>query len=234
MRSDFACRGCYTAVVSGTTANPTPAVGAIQAAAVPCPACGSSGFSHAYEKRGYRFERCTSCGLVRVNPMPTTEQLAAFYAESYRESGYQEFARAEGIRRAIAEHRFARIAREVPRARRWLDVGASTGAFVKAAQSALSAASGARSDTTIPARARSNGFVAEGIELSEAAVRQARGEGLALFQSTIEDFATNRAYDVVTAFDVLEHMRDPAVLLVKARGWLAPGGVVALTVPDIG
>jgi len=113
-------------------------------------------------------------------------------------------------------------------------VGASTGAFVKAAQSALSAASGARSDTTIPARARSNGFVAEGIELSEAAVRQARGEGLALFQSTIEDFATNRAYDVVTAFDVLEHMRDPAVLLVKARGWLAPGGVVALTVPDIG
>jgi 2-polyprenyl-6-hydroxyphenyl methylase/3-demethylubiquinone-9 3-methyltransferase len=214
--------GCYTPVVR-TAARQATEDGR---APVPCPACGGERFSSAFEKRGYRFEHCDSCRFLRVNPQPSPSELAAFYAASYRDSGYQEFARADSIRRAIAEHRFARIVREAPRARRWLDVGASTGAFVRAV------VEGSRA---LPAAAAGNGHVvAEGIELSQEAVATARREGLELHHSSIEDFEARGAYDVVTAFDVLEHLREPQVLLDKCREWLAPGGVLVLTVPDIG
>jgi len=158
---------------------------------------------------------------VRVAPLPTADELHAFYAASYESSGYQEFARADAIRRAIAEHRFERVARAAPHARRWLDVGASTGAFVKAVVSRSPSSNGAP-------------VVGHGIELSAEAVVQARSEGLEVFRSSIEDFASQERYDAVTAFDVLEHLRDPRVLLDGARRWLAPGGVLALTVPDSG
>ncbi|HYC22260.1 MAG TPA: class I SAM-dependent methyltransferase [Candidatus Bathyarchaeia archaeon] len=192
---------------------------------IPCPACGGSRFTAAFEKRGYRFERCDACRFLRVNPQPSASELAAFYAASYRDSGYQEFARADPIRRAIAEHRFARIAREAPRAHRWLDVGASTGAFVRAVVEGSRALAGG---------AENGSVVAHGIELSQEAVASARREGLELFHSAIEDFSPHDRYDVVTAFDVLEHLREPRVLLDRCREWLAPGGVLVLTVPDIG
>jgi 2-polyprenyl-3-methyl-5-hydroxy-6-metoxy-1,4-benzoquinol methylase len=41
-------------------------------------------------------------------------------------------------------------------------------------------------------------------------------------------------YDVIVAADVLEHVRDPARLLVELRDVVAPGGVVLASVPNIG
>jgi hypothetical protein len=37
----------------------------------------------------------------------------------------------------------------------------------------------------------------------------------------------------VTAFDVLEHVRDPHAFLSRLHGWMVPGGVLALTLPDV-
>jgi SAM-dependent methyltransferase len=41
-------------------------------------------------------------------------------------------------------------------------------------------------------------------------------------------------YDVITLFDVLEHLVDPVSVLRKLRLGLAPGGLLAITVPDFG
>ncbi|HEV7732154.1 MAG TPA: class I SAM-dependent methyltransferase [Candidatus Binatia bacterium] len=184
----------------------------------PCPACGADAFRFAFLKRGCRFERCLRCGVMRQNPQIV--DLAEAYADAYRTGEYAFFASATGIRRAIAELRLRAVMRAHPRARRWLDLGASTGAFVAAAGAALAT--------------RGDGGVAEGVEFAPEAVAAARAEGLAVFQSTVEDFVVETPYDVITAFDVLEHLRDPAVLLERARSWLAPGGILAVTVPNLG
>jgi SAM-dependent methyltransferase len=47
-----------------------------------------------------------------------------------------------------------------------------------------------------------------------------------------QDFRAGRgAFDAVTLFDVIEHADDDAALLREARGFLAPGGIVFVTVP---
>ena len=65
-------------------------------------------------------------------------------------------------------------------------------------------------------------------------MRLARDAGLPVERARIEEYTPPRALGAVTAFDTIEHLLDPAVLLRQAHRWLAPGGVLALTLPDIG
>jgi SAM-dependent methyltransferase len=44
----------------------------------------------------------------------------------------------------------------------------------------------------------------------------------------------NKAFDVVTMFDVLEHTRDPIACLQEIRRVLTDDGFVAIRVPDVG
>lgn len=180
--------------------------------AAPCPACGGRGFRHLFHKQGYGFVRCAGCGLVRLDPLPDPATLPDVYDRSYENGLYAAFARAEAVREATARARVAALrahARESP----WLDVGASTGALVRAARAA--------------------GIDAEGIELSAPAVAAARAAGLPVTRASAEHFAPTRRYGCVTAFDLLEHLVDPAGFLARVRAWLAPGGRLALSVPDI-
>ena len=165
-----------------------------------------------FRKGGKDFVRCEACGFVWLDPMPTAAEVGAYYEQSYRAGIYEPYAAADTIRRLIAEHRLAAIG---PHARpgRWLDVGAATGHFVEAA-------------------ART-GIAAEGCELSESAVARARARGLTIHHTAVEDFTPAAPYDTITAFDVLEHLREPRVFLDRLRGWLAPSGTLALTLPDV-
>ena len=165
-----------------------------------------------FRKGGKDFVRCEACGLVWLDPMPTAAEVAAYYDQSYRDGIYEPYAAADTIRRLIAEHRLAAIRPHV-RPGRWLDVGAATGHFVEAA-----------------ARA---GIAAEGCELSGSAVASARARGLTMHHAAIEDFAPPARYDTITAFDVIEHLREPRAFLDRLRSWLAPAGTLALTLPDV-
>jgi SAM-dependent methyltransferase len=165
-----------------------------------------------FRKGGRDFVRCEACGLVWLDPMPTAADVGAYYEQSYREGIYESYAAAETIRRLIAEHRLAAI-RPHARPGRWLDVGAATGHFVEAA-----------------ARA---GIAAEGCELSGSAVADARARGLTMHHAAVEDFTPAAPYDTLTAFDVLEHLREPRAFLDRVRGWLVPAGTLALTLPDV-
>lgn len=176
-----------------------------------CAACGGTAFRARFEKQGYRFVACGTCTLMRLDPLPSQETLTAFYDASYRTGAYNTFASADAVRMATAVARLAAVAPLAP-AGPWLDVGCSTGSSLKAAAA--------------------RGLDAEGIELSTPAVETARAAGLAVTRVSAEDFRPARAYACVTAFDLLEHLRDPGDLLARVRGWLLPGGCVAVSVPD--
>jgi cyclopropane fatty-acyl-phospholipid synthase-like methyltransferase len=74
---------------------------------------------------------------------------------------------------------------------------------------------------------------AEGIDVSAAAVRSARERGLQAHAVSVEDFEPSGPYHSITAFDVLEHVLDPHAFLARLHGWLAPGGTLVLTLPDV-
>jgi SAM-dependent methyltransferase len=74
--------------------------------------------------------------------------------------------------------------------------------------------------------------VVEGLELSAEAAAVARARtGLAVTDGYLSDLDPSAAFDIVAAFDVLEHIADEAGVLGEIRGCLRPGGRLILTVP---
>ncbi|MBM4267312.1 MAG: class I SAM-dependent methyltransferase [Deltaproteobacteria bacterium] len=189
-----------------------PAPGERTADPSPCVLCGEIRRDTLFHKQGYDFVRCASCSLVRLDPVPDEATLREVYERSYEDGLYAVFANASDVRSATADARVAAVAPHAPEGP-WLEVGCSAGAFLEAAGRA--------------------GVDIDGFDLSQVAVDAAQRRGLSAVQATAESFVPQRRYACVVAFDVLEHLIDPNSLLERAHDWIAPGGRIALTVPDI-
>ena len=73
-----------------------------------------------------------------------------------------------------------------------------------------------------------------GLELSQAAARWAEAEGAQVVNQSLEEHAQEHPgeYDGLCAFQVLEHVADPASLLYSGQICLKPGGQLVLSVPS--
>ncbi len=71
--------------------------------------------------------------------------------------------------------------------------------------------------------------------MSNDAVKYARSiiGAQKIHQASVEDVKLpNDYYDVITGFDIIEHVLDPTELLRKMSKWLKPGGVIILDTPN--
>jgi SAM-dependent methyltransferase len=153
--------------------------------------------------------RCRDCALLFQSPRPDEAELLAAYG-AVEDPVYL----AERENRVLTFRRVVRLLGEAG-GRRLLDVGAYCGCFVEVAREA--------------------GFEAEGLELSRWAAAEARRGGLAVRNETVVERARSGArYDVVTLWDVVEHLADPRRDLACARELLRPGGRLALSTLDAG
>ena len=98
---------------------------------------------------------------------------------------------------------------------RYLDVGCGSGGSLGAAKAL--------------------GWQVTGIEVDDAAAAKARRftDEIHVGDALTAPFAPGR-FDVVTAFHVLEHVPDPVAMIRRMLGWLAPGGLLILEVPNAG
>ena len=179
-----------------------------------CPLCGNSPFRKRFTKKGRDFYRCQSCDLELQWPLPTLEELAEYYETSFNDGMYSEFTSADQMKRMTARQRIKEIGRHVRIEGRWLDVGCANGVFVE----------------TIAEM----GVVAEGVELSQHAVKSGRDHGLKLHVGTVDDLPEADRFDCITAFDVLEHVIDPSGFLRSIQQRLTDQGHIVLTVPNAG
>ncbi|MBV8159660.1 MAG: class I SAM-dependent methyltransferase, partial [Acidimicrobiia bacterium] len=153
--------------------------------------------------------RCLSCGLLFQWPVPDPDDLLKAYS-AVEDPVYvgERVNRYFTFRKALA-----RLG--PPRSRRLLDIGAYCGYFVDVACQ--------------------GGFRAEGTELSSWAVAQGRELGLTMHNDTVSDrAASGDRYDVVTMWDVVEHLEDPRAELIAAHGLLEPGGELHVSTIDAG
>jgi SAM-dependent methyltransferase len=73
--------------------------------------------------------------------------------------------------------------------------------------------------------------VRQGVELNPEAAHAARSRGLDVRECTLESLLEN-SVDVITLFQVLEHVADPVALLCTAGRVLRPGGKLLIAVPN--
>ena len=186
-----------------------------------CPACEQRSYCPLTMVRGTQIVQCTACGLATWNWQgfdPETFYDASYWRSHDPHKGYADyFALAAATQRThTARLRWIRKAPSVAtRPIRLLDAGCGPGFFVQAA-------------------ARS-GFTAAGVELSQAAVSHARDElGQNVWQGRVEPADLHDGpYDVVTLWDVIEHLPDPAASLAALSGVLNPGGLLAVSTGDV-
>lgn len=76
-----------------------------------------------------------------------------------------------------------------------------------------------------------------GVEFDPKAAAEARNQGLAVIEGSLEDAAFRDSitgqFDFVMATDVLEHLRDPAPVLNDFKRWLVPDGQAIISVPNV-
>jgi SAM-dependent methyltransferase len=187
-------------------------------AARACIVCGSTGpFAPLYERYGYRLVRCT-CGLVFQDPQPSDEVLAgAYYSDADFAAALMSDLRDTTLANARHKVELLTASSTLPApGATVLDVGASSGAWLEVA-------------------AESAGLAGTGVELGEATASAARARGLDIRTGTLEAAQAglgDRRFDLITFWDVLEHLTDPRHELSLARTLLAPGGFVAATFPN--
>ncbi|MBE7542804.1 MAG: class I SAM-dependent methyltransferase [Bryobacteraceae bacterium] len=188
-----------------------------------CPLCGSAQASVAgrldRHRRPLTTLLCLSCGLYRSDPLPSPEQLRAFYEKQYR----LEY---KGVAKPKAHHvlRAARAARDrlnwlqphLPDAGRWLDAGAGSGEFAFLLQR--------------------RGMDVLALEPNQGYAAYIRDDlGIPVRQGFIEDLPTSSGpFAGISCFHVLEHHPDPVEALSRFRTLLAPAGLLAVEVPNSG
>ena len=190
---------------------------------VACPACGDDqGFPLIPEfvKDGFAHRRCVKCGTLFISPRPTRAMLLDYYknAESIRHWGKCLHPATEDYRRSrIDLPRAAAVSADcleygIPRGT-LVDLGAGFGTFAELAR-----------------RHFFHRVVA--VEPSPPLAASCRARGLEVLEATAEELHIDGA-NVVTAFELIEHLFDPRDLVDAVKRALVPCGLLILTTPDV-
>ena len=183
--------------------------------AAPCLLCARH-VPRRFAMNGHDIFRCDTCDFEFVHPVPSAAVLSAVYARDYFRGAGHGYVDYFGSEHAVAvqkaEDRVSRVASlGAPRGGRWLDLGCADG--------------------TLVAHACECGFDAYGVEVSEEALQAVPAKVRPRVFAAIEE--ARGPMDVVTLYDVLEHLPDPMATLRQVRALTAHGGLVAVVVPVI-
>lgn len=78
-----------------------------------------------------------------------------------------------------------------------------------------------------------SGWDATGIDIFKGAVNYARSKGLNCHIATVEEYLTDKKFDVILMNHVLEHFKNPLLILNKIKDWLNNDGFIYIRVPNI-
>jgi SAM-dependent methyltransferase len=184
----------------------------------PCVVCGRRGAQKWLRapdrlhgrREEYTLVRCPACMLVWLNSPPRPEEMHLHYTDAYDRlisaSGNKTSNRWKQRKETLAEYKQSGTL---------LDLGCSSGSFLESM--------------------RSGSWQLCGIEMSAGVARKAEARtGARVFVGDILDAPFSRErFDVITCFDVFEHLYDPRKVMTKVEEWLKPGGIFYVQVPNI-
>lgn len=184
----------------------------------PCPVCGQTGAQpwlrapdrfHG-RQQNYTLARCPACSIVWLNNPPRPDEMHLHYTDAYDRliSAAGEFSpeRWRDRNQALALHKQTGTL---------LDLGCSSGSFLDSLDS--------------------KSWDRYGIEMSAESAKKARAKSGAsvLVGDVLDAEFPPESFDVITCFDVFEHLYEPRRVMVRVADWLKPGGIFYVLVPNV-
>jgi 2-polyprenyl-3-methyl-5-hydroxy-6-metoxy-1,4-benzoquinol methylase len=160
--------------------------------------------------------RCNKCKLVYINPRPSKEELSKYYPEQYY--AFEDEEPGAYVRRKKAGEDILRFVRYPTQPKtgglRILDVGSGKGLFLSVMKEL--------------------GFESFGVELSPMAVHfSSKNYGVNVFHGELEQANFSDEYfDLVTMWQVLEHLLNPFRSLQEIFRILKKNGLLIIAVPN--
>lgn len=178
-----------------------------------CPACGFDHIADCWATGRIPGDKavlwCGSCGYGWQHPLPTPEMIREYYSTSstYNLHGANE-------KENASRRRLDRIGRLMPNRGALLDIGCGLGHFLLLAEK--------------------DGWDVVGVEPQKSAADYCRKQHkIEVHQGFVGDLdLTPGSFDVVTLWDVLEHVHDYPRFLAECARLAAPGGLLIMAVPN--
>lgn len=178
-----------------------------------CPACGGRGKDRRYQIEEYDLHRCERCGTEFLVLSDDREPASHTYWDGYKFRVYGD----EQVR-AQYEERYRSVMASARRytstIRRVVDVGCGIGNFLD--------------------WVRTEGLEGTGVDVEQDAIDSCRERGLdAVHLDELPDRVPAGSVDMVTLWDVIEHVHDPRGMVEDLVPYLRPGGIMAFETPDV-
>lgn len=183
-----------------------------------CPLCGHAGpyewrrapdWFHGRRQR-YALVRCPVCSLVWLSNPPRADEMHQHYTAEYHRlisaAGETSPWRWQSSRKVLTHYKETGTL---------LDLGCSSGSFLGAL--------------------KSDPLKLYGIGMSADCAKRAEAKsGAQVFVGGIlEAPFPPESFDVITCFDVLEHLYEPRRVMARVAEWLKPGGIFYVLVPNV-
>lgn len=180
-----------------------------------CPVCGKEDYNTWGKVNQYSILRCKDCGLGVTWPFPSEEEMAKVNQETYQ---VEERIHIYLTKQLFFETRYRQYASRIKNfvtTGRLLDIGCNIGLFLKVA--------------------REEGFSPTGIEINKRCAYFGREKyNVEIFSDYLENikFASD-SFEVITLFDVLEHIPNLSEFIEEVRRIIKPGGLVLVQSPNL-
>lgn len=177
-----------------------------------CPVCSATDSREIFNKNGGIYVSCNKCEMVFLNPALKDEELIKYYQFNNSNQALAHDSETEFYRRIYTSG--LDLICKYKSNGALLDIGCSSGLFLDVV---------------------ANRFSSHGIELNISEVEIARSKGYLIWDRPINsvNFEKNDKFDVITLWDVFEHIKDGKAYLQNLRGNLRAGGVIFLQIPNV-
>ena len=161
-----------------------------------------------FSKEIFIYNKCTNCGLVFLDSIPLEKDILKYYPDNYE--AYQLINDDK-----VLDKKIKLISRLCAQCSSILDIGCSNGSFLISA--------------------KENNFEhIFGIELNTQIAKIASDRGVEIIGRTLDDASkTGMTFDVITLWDVFEHLPDPINALKKTFIMLNQDGFLFLSIPNL-
>jgi SAM-dependent methyltransferase len=186
-----------------------------------CLICGGRKVHYNFSLGKFRIEECANCGLMRLNPRPTAQELATIYPSDDvgRDSGSDAPQHVSRLRSLTADYYLGLLEAYVGRTLkgRLLEIGCGYGDFL--------------------VRAADRGLTVTGLDYSANAVRvpldRLKGRAQVICGDLGQLLASGDRFDFVVFKDSLEREHDPTAFLQNVHELLDENGVAMGIVPSL-